>query len=275
MGSMTPPAQAGSQQPAPVYLFLLPSQALRSGQGVSWLAYVGLAEQIRAAEFTHPDEALAYASQQTLMRCLAASRLGVKATQAAEIPVDRSCSLCQAQGPANLHGKPKISGVNLSMARSLSLVLGALGPQDLELGVDVIAFKPGFYDNFDSIALLDQEKERLATLSDQQAQIARHLFWAGKEAVLKSSGYGLALAPRQVELILPQLPQDFSQIEGLTGQALAYLPGRAEPLSYWISYQAYQDSHLLALATDRPHRPISQLVSTPLMVRRALEGVSL
>ncbi|MDY6051261.1 MAG: 4'-phosphopantetheinyl transferase superfamily protein [Rothia sp. (in: high G+C Gram-positive bacteria)] len=259
----TPDVSASAQ----LTLFCMPAETLRSGHGVSWLAHVGLEEQVRAAEFKNPDEALAFAAQHTLMRCMAAALLDVKANLAAEIEVDRTCSLCES---GQLHGKPRIEGVNLNMARALGLAVGVTGPTGLSLGVDVMTVRGSYYDSFDSIALADYEKRVVASLPDLEAALARHLFWCAKEAVLKATGYGLALEPRKVMLSLPPLPSDLAQAHGLTAMASAQLPGEREPRTYWVTWQVFEGTHLLAVASDQPHVLISHRVTAPFMVRRVL-----
>lgn len=260
------------QAPAPLTLLTLPAQSLRSGHGVSWLAYVGFAEQSRAAEFTHPDDALAFAAQHTLMRCLAASLLGVKPTAAADIPVDRSCTLCShAPRPAAAtHGKPRIEGVNLNMARTQGLAAGVLAPETITVGLDLVAARGSYYDSFDRIALADHEKQVVASLPADRASLARHMLWCAKEAVLKATGYGLVLQPRSVLLSLPLIPAQLDQAHGLTARASLLLPEADQPQNFWVSWQVEDPHYLLAVATSTPHQITQHTVTTPLTVKRAL-----
>ncbi|ORC16480.1 hypothetical protein A7979_03950 [Rothia nasimurium] len=265
------PSAAG-QTASPLTLFTLPAETLRGGYGINWLDYVGLAERARAAEFSNPDEALAFAAQHTLMRAIAASVLGVKPTAAANIPVDRTCLLCAdaPTGSAQTHGKPRIDGVNLSMARSLGLVAGALAPADVAVGLDVIAIRGSYYDSFDRIALADYEKRVVASLAQSEASVARHLLWSAKEAVLKASGYGLAVEPSRVMLSLPPISSSIEDSHGLTARAVAHLPGGEAPATFWLTWQVYHGTHLLAVASDTPHRVMAHTVTTPLAVKRVL-----
>lgn len=265
---MVHPSATAEAASAQLTLFCMPAETLRTGHGVSWLAYVGLAEQARAAEFKNPDEALAFAAQHTLMRCMAASHLGVKATSASEIPVDRACLLCTSGQP---HGKPRIEGVNLSMARALGLAAGVTGPAGLSIGLDLITVRGSYYDSFDRIALADYEKRVVASLPAPEAALARHLLWSAKEAVLKATGYGLALEPKKVMLALPPLPAALEQAQGLTARASVHLPGETEPRTYWITWQVHEGTYLLAVASNCPHTLTVYAVTTPLMVRRVLD----
>ncbi|BAV86431.1 phosphopantetheinyl transferase [Rothia aeria] len=62
---------------AQVAVFALPTRTMYSGLRVSWLSYLGAAEQRRAAELPTPVGAVSYLSTQALMRSMAACRLGL------------------------------------------------------------------------------------------------------------------------------------------------------------------------------------------------------
>ncbi|MFW0111459.1 4'-phosphopantetheinyl transferase family protein [Rothia sp. CCM 9417] len=248
-------------------LFLMPPETLRSGHGVSWLAYVGMTEQKRAAEYASPEEAMSYAAQHTLMRCIAATVLGVRDAEASQIPVDRSCSLCLKSAS---HGKPRLEGVNLNMARALGLAAGVYSASDTALGIDLITVRDHYFDGFDRIALADYEKRVVDSLLPDQARLVRQMLWCAKEAVLKASGHGLSVKPNQVMLALPPLPTDIGSVHGLTAGAKAYLPEQAEAVPFWITWQVYEDTHLVAVASKGPHHLEAQKVTAPYMVKRAL-----
>lgn len=235
---------------------------------MSWLAYVGMSEQKRAAEFATSEEAMSYAAQHTLMRCIAATILGVRDAEAAQIPVDLTCHICH-RSPT--HGKPQIEGVNLNMARALGLVAGVYSASAATIGVDLITVRGNYFDGFDRIALADYEKRVVEALAPEQARLVRQMLWCAKEAVLKASGYGLAVNPSQVMISLPSLPSEASQLDGLTARAQAYLPYAEEPVPFWITWQVYNSSHLVAVAVDRPHRLETYRVTAPYMVKRAFK----
>lgn len=263
MGSM-------SHLPTPttqVSLFVLPAAALRTGHGVSWLAYVGIAEQVRAAEFKNPDDALAFATQHTLMRCIAATVLGIKATAAADIPLDRTCRLC---GQDAQHGKPRITGMEFNMSRTQGMVAGAVTRSSTSLGVDIERIRGSYFSGFDRIALTPQEKEALASLPESAAQVVRHLLWTAKEAVLKATGHGLAAGPSSVELDVSALPKTFESATAFYTRAVLSLPGEAFRV-FEVSWQVIDGDYVLALASDGGHRVNLHRVSTPLEVRRQLE----
>ncbi|WP_421084365.1 4'-phosphopantetheinyl transferase superfamily protein [Rothia nasimurium] len=268
---MSYPAADSTQPVAPLTLLALPALALRTGHGVSWLAYVGLAEQMRAAEFNNPEDALAFAAQHTLMRCMAATLLEVKPTAASEIPVDRSCPLCSSNQP---HGRPRIKGTNLSMARSLGLAVGLSAPVGIAAGVDVVRLRGSYYDSFDGLSLTPTEKQRITALPGESADFARHLLWSAKEAVLKATGFGLGIPPRSVEIDLDHFPLSAPTVgDGLlSARAQLTLPegtGAQVPLEFWVSWTVYEGQYVLAVASSSPHHLNLQTVQTPLAVKRA------
>lgn len=268
---MSYPAADSAQPVAPLTVLALPALALRTGHGVSWLAYVGLAEQMRAAEFSNPDDALAFAAQHTLMRCMAATLLEVKPTAASDIPVDRSCPLCSSGQP---HGKPRIKGTNLSMARSLGLAVGLSAPVGVTAGVDVVRLRGSYYDSFDGLSLTPAEKQKVAALTGEAADLARHLLWSAKEAVLKATGFGLGIPPRSVDVALDHFPQSAPAMghDLLTARARLTPPASSTvqlPQEFWVSWTVYDGDYLLAVASSSPHVLTLHTVQTPLAVKRA------
>ncbi|QNV38105.1 4'-phosphopantetheinyl transferase family protein [Rothia terrae] len=252
-----------TQQPATaVELFLLDPEMLRSGYGVSWLAYVGFEEQRRAAEFTHPDDAMTYAAQHALMRTIAATTLGVLPTGAAAIPVDRSCSLCDSGAQ---HGKPTIEGVNLNMSRTQGLVIGGFTrDHQLLLGIDVEKSRGSLHNGFDRIALAPSEREFLATLDSQSAQLVRMLLWNAKEAVLKATGHGLSVDPRSVVVTMSDDSAPFSR-------AHASFADPSTNCKYSFDVHWYtKGEHYICVAASAPVSVAMHRVTTPKMVRDLL-----
>lgn len=256
-------AQAPSQG---IDLFLLPSRALRTGHGVSWLGHVGLREQIRAAEYKNPEDALNFAAQHTLMRCMLASALGIKATAAADIEVDRTCLLCE--GGAQ-HGKPRVQGLEFSMSRSAGMVAGALTPQALLLGVDIERIRGSYFTGFDRIALGEAEKQAIGQMTQTPAQVARHLLWTAKEAVLKATGHGLVAGPHLVAIRVENFPTTFDTADGFSAPATLTLEGQDEQ-QFWVNWQV-RGEFVVAVAANRPHSLRVHEVATPLAVRQVLE----
>lgn len=250
---------------APVELFLLPPSMLRSGYGVSWLAYVGIAEQMRAAEFTHPDDAMTYAAQQTLMRCMAASVLDIKPTGAAEIPVDRTCRLCETGAD---HGKPRIEGVNLNMSRTIGMTVGAYTPaHDVVLGVDVERLRGSLHNSLDRVALAETEKTLLAEAPAEHQQLLRTLLWSAKESVLKATGHGLSVDPRTV-VITPTDNTGDADLPYSHASAVFTLPDATQ--QHFEVQWFVQDEYYLSVATSLATTVTLNPVTTPKMVRDML-----
>ncbi|QRZ61906.1 4'-phosphopantetheinyl transferase superfamily protein [Rothia sp. ZJ932] len=250
----------------PVRLFLLPPSILRSGYGVSWLAYVGMAEQRRAAEFTHPDDAMTYAAQQTLMRCMAASVLGVKPTAAAEIPVDRTCRLCTSYAE---HGKPRINGVNLNMSRTTGMTVGGFTPAtDILLGIDLERLRGSLHNSLDRVALADPEKDLLATAPENHQALLRTLLWSAKESVLKATGHGLSVDPRAV-VITPHHTQQGQDALPYTRASARFTTPAGERYDFEVQWFV-QGEYYISVATSAPVTVSLHPVTTPKMVREIL-----
>ncbi len=244
--------KAASPKKEKVLVFLLASDALTSGHGPSWLSYLGPAEQEKAAQFHRRQDALTYTTQQALMRCLAAQALGLGARAAAQLRVDRRCLLCSSK---NLHGKPRIQGINFNMSRSYDRAAGALLAQgtqasELELGVDIERNRGSFFAGFDTVALTEAERDLLTRLAPPQAQQLRLMLWTAKEAVLKASGHGLALDPQRVALDLGQLSCPPDTVSAFRGQAKLSLTSE-EPRNFYLYWQKEAD-YMLALASSEP-----------------------
>lgn len=248
--------------PVAVEVFLLQPSILRSGHGVSWLAYVGIAEQMRAAEFTNPDDAMTYAAQHALMRTIAASALGILPTGAAAIPVDRSCSLCDSGA---LHGKPTIEGVNLNMSRTQGLVTGGFTRDShLLLGIDVEKTRGSLHSGFDRIALAPCEKEFLSSLDKQSAQLVRMLLWNAKEAVLKATGHGLSVDPRTVVVTMSSDRAPFTRAHASFTDPVTGRNFRFEV--HWYA----EGEHYICVAASAPVSINLHQITTPNTVRHVL-----
>ena len=247
----------------------MPAAVLYSGHSASWLTYVGLEEQEKAAGYRNREDAVSYAAQHTLMRCIAASALDVRATLAADIPVDRRCTLCET---GELHGKPRIEGISFNMARSQGAVAGAFSPDpSTRLGLDIEKMRGSYYAGFDNISLSPTEKDHLAAYSLSTQRVLRLMLWTGKQAVLKATGHGLSLSPSAVLLNLRGFPADVVDPIIFETQALLTLPG-GKPENFYVSWQVYED-FAIAVASDSPVSVELLAVLTPLEVKRAVQSL--
>lgn len=255
-----------------VRVFAMPSSVLRSGHGVSWLAYVGIAEQTRAAEFRNPEDALNYAAMHTLMRAMLAASLNKRATQAADIEVECRCLLCTPESSASheSHGKPRVSGVNFNMARTQGMVCGAVSKNESALvGIDIDRLRGSFLSGFDKVSLTQQELAALAGMPQESAAYARLMLLSAKEAVLKATGHGLSVDPRRVEVVFTQAPSyDDGAASGQANATLS-LVGR-QPQVFLVRWVT-QGEFLIAVASSQEFKLEFYPVTTPLAVRQVLE----
>lgn len=136
-----------------------------------------------------------------------AERLGVPASFASQVVVDRTCS-CGLP-----HGRPRVAGLSVSTSASDGRVLVAVADEGTEVGVDIERVPAALFDGFDDFVLHPTERtgagagavtrteartrtrtragDRLLVDPDSvvSARLAR---WVEKEAVLKAAGVGLA-----------------------------------------------------------------------------------
>lgn len=251
-----------------VRLFVMPSSVLYSGHSASWLTYVGMEEQEKAASYRNREDAVNYAAQHTLMRCIAASALDIKATQASEIPVDRACHLCDS---GELHGKPCIEGLTLNMARSQGIVAGAFSSRDdVVLGLAIEKMRGNYYAGFDNIALNTADKEWVKSFPQETQNVLRLMLWTAKQAVLKATGHGLSVSPASVTIGLYDFPQDAEAPLPLTAMAKLNLSDAAVQ-NFGITWLVYED-YALAVASAEPVEVQLVEVATPLEVKRAIQG---
>lgn len=155
-------------------------------------------ERERAARRGNPAR---YTTAHALLRTAVAERVGGTAQ---EVVFDRTCATCGS----HRHGKPTVAGhpdlsVSLSYAGGLAVVaLSRAG----EVGVDVEVVDDSDFEGFNTVTLDPSEAPALDRLGADHLGRARAQVWARKEAVLKASGHGLAVDPRQVVVSGPEGP---------------------------------------------------------------------
>ena len=132
------------------YAFAAPAEvrtavAALGGDGAVLGAEAGKAAGLRVAE-----DAEALLASRALLRLLAAHVHTGSAASAALVKITRRCSDCGATD----HGKPEADGAAVSLSRTRTLVMAAVGPAGTMLGVDVeLAAGPertGLFDGFDA-----------------------------------------------------------------------------------------------------------------------------
>jgi 4'-phosphopantetheinyl transferase len=155
-------------------------------------------ERERAARRGNPAR---YTTAHALLRAAVAERVG--GTPRA-VAFDRTCATCGS----HRHGKPTVVGhpelsVSLSYAGELAVVaLSRAG----EVGVDVEVVDDSDFEGFNVVTLDPSEVPALEDLTGTELALARARVWSRKEAVLKASGHGLAVDPRQVVVSGPEEP---------------------------------------------------------------------
>jgi 4'-phosphopantetheinyl transferase len=155
-------------------------------------------ERERAARRGNPAR---YTTAHALLRTAVAERIGGTAQAVA---FDRTCATCGS----HRHGKPTVAGhrdLSVSLSYAGGLVVVALSRAG-EVGVDVEVVDDSDFEGFNVVTLDPSETPALDALSGDRLARARARVWARKEAVLKASGHGLAVDPRQVVVSGPEQP---------------------------------------------------------------------
>lgn len=117
----------------------------------------------------------------------------------AEVEVWRRCARCGGD-----HGRPVlvrcgergVEGIDLSLSRagrSVAIAVSFAGP----VGIDIESVDAAAQSGFDDVAFGPAECDRLATAGPPDLRTAT---WTAKEAVLKATGDGLRVDPRELEV---------------------------------------------------------------------------
>lgn len=147
-------------------------------------------ERERSARRGNPAR---YITAHALLRTVVAQRT---AQSPSEIRFDRRCMTCGSTA----HGKPVVRGhpsvhVSLSYAGSLAVVAVS---EAGEVGVDVEEVADADHAGFNAATLAPEEVDAFGVVAAYRLGVARAQVWARKEAVLKATGHGLVVDPREV-----------------------------------------------------------------------------
>lgn len=155
-------------------------------------------ERERAARRRNPAR---YITAHALLRQCAGEALGCPPQ---DIVFERTCATCGS----HRHGKPSVvDGTGLSVSLSYAGRLALVGLSwSGEVGVDVEEVDESDFDGFNAVTLADVEVPALDVLSGDELRLARARVWARKESVLKATGHGLVVDPRQVVVSGPSEP---------------------------------------------------------------------
>lgn len=186
-----------------------------------------------------PDRA-GYRSAHLLFRLMAARRLGLEARDAGELRFARTCRSC-----GGAHGKPQLagaetsaevksgagSGAEFSMSRSGTMVLVASAPSSSPIGADVERIPSEVFAGFDDYVLAPAE----SVPAGEGAMRRRLELWVAKEAAVKTTGHGLAVAPSDIEVdltgITPVIAPKHPEVDGLSVAPLPCPPNYAAAMS--------------------------------------------
>jgi 4'-phosphopantetheinyl transferase len=163
-------------------------------------------ERERAARRSNPAR---YTTAHALLRTCAGERLGVAP---ASLRFERTCATCGS----HRHGKPSVEGhpelfVSLSYAGDLTIVALSFGG---EVGVDVEEVDESDFEGFNVVTLDRSEVPAMDAVTPEDLSHARARVWARKESVLKASGHGLVVDPRQVVVSGPAEPPELRAWRG-------------------------------------------------------------
>lgn len=210
-------------------------------------ALLNPAELAAVERFRNPADARGYAAAHILFRVMAGRQLGMETGDVRGLEIHRQCRSC-----GGAHGKPLIDGANVSLSRSLDQVLVASAATGRPLGADLEAMPRQLHAGFDGYALSRLEQEALAP-NDVESRIS---LWVAKEAALKATGHGLAMAPGRLHLDSPAPRPDGTTAAGWAAVVVA--PDVREAHGLKIVWLPSGPRHAAALATTGQPR-ISKL----------------
>lgn len=146
------------------------------------LALLDDTERTRYDNYRREADKLRFLTGRALIRGIAARELGQKP---ADITIDSSCFDC-----GKPHGKPKVTGLEISISHSgdrVALALTTASP----VGIDVEEIRDASVDDLAGIAFSAIEREAFDAAPDKKT--AFFTYWARKEAVVKATGKGMSV----------------------------------------------------------------------------------
>jgi len=246
------------------YAFAAPARVRAAVAALGGYAAVLGAEAGKAAGLRVAEDAEALLASRALLRLLAAHVRGGSAASAALVAITRRCSDCGATD----HGKPEAEGAAVSLSRTRTLVMAAVGPAGTALGIDVErAAGPGhtgLFDGFDALALSPAERGLVAdTAGPARRDLLRLAAWTAKEAVLKATGDGLRVEPHRLTVLDPALavpaaegrPEGLRLPRGTFAVSAPTLPAAGAVRVRWVDAG---EAHLAAIASA-PALPVLEV----------------
>ncbi len=184
--------------------------SLRAGECQVWwarpaaghselLSLLDAGEHARWSRFRRDEDRARYLVAHALARLVLAAHLGTPAAKLGFAAVCRQCG-------GTDHGKPRLraaGNIEFSLSHSGERVVLAVA-RDAALGVDVERLKP----RRDVAAVIQAvlsaaEQHVLAGLPAAESALALLRYWTRKEALLKATGDGLAVAPATITVTPP------------------------------------------------------------------------
>jgi 4'-phosphopantetheinyl transferase len=157
-------------------------------------------ERLRLSRLQRADDRNRFIDAHALLRIVVGDATGLDPHR---VRLIRRCQTCG--GP---HGRPLLvepPGLHLSLSHAGARVMVALtdhGP----VGVDVEAVDAARFEGIEHVGLATSERLTFTALQHSRrmpASRALAIWWTRKEAVLKCTGYGLAVDPRAVVVTAP------------------------------------------------------------------------
>jgi 4'-phosphopantetheinyl transferase len=178
-----------------------------------------LAALLSPAERGRAERIRGRAGRARYVSARAAARLVLARVTAADpttLRLDTTCRWCGAD-----HGKPRLvdeETVRFSLSRSGDRVVVAVA-EGAEVGVDLewAVPAPAVGPDLAAMALAPSERTQYERLAPAARPAALLGWWTRKEAVLKATGYGLAVSPALVEVSAPGMPAEVRRWGGPGG----------------------------------------------------------
>jgi 4'-phosphopantetheinyl transferase len=155
------------------------------------LALLDEVERGRFEGYRREIDKFRFLTGRALIRGVAAAELGIPAK---DVVIDSSCFDC-----GKPHGKPKISGLEVSISHSGDWVALAL-TDAAPVGVDVEEVRDAEVDDLARISFSPAELAVFDTVPQQDRKGAFFTYWSRKEAVVKATGKGMSVPMSKLTL---------------------------------------------------------------------------
>lgn len=226
-----------------------------------WLAsLLSPAEMKRSDRMRHASDRIAYRCAHLVLRLVAARRIGADVRSAGDLEFTRCCRSCG--GP---HGKPRVTGAEVSLSRSGTMVMVGSAPPSSPIGVDIEGLPSAVFPGFDDYVLAPNEGTSDCTNPDRR----RLELWVAKEAALKTSGHGLIVEPNKLEVVRTEVMRTSEETLSLDGSGAwtssIRAPDYPEIDGLSLASVPCRRSHAAALSCV-DQRPVTRLTLSDLLI---------